>query len=1013
MTGPACDIPCNDGSTCDYELICHSWGATYGITVYGAYLFPCSSNWPEWAVKQLPPLFITEHENSLGLESDLTLIDLDLAPGPMFRASAGKLTYYRFTQSYRGFPVFGPDRLVTLVMNYKGAVAMRGAILDARVPFRHADNQASKTLAEASALTHTANFTGIPIEELAVANSFLAAVPRDKAIGWVTTVVRGLGKVATVVVEADPLEPALLPVLNISRNEAEGLADTVQITVRAEDLESDITMGEPATGVNIETADVDELFDMTPLLGSTEIDQFRLGNERVVAYDASMVTTTEELDDLPVISAAVPSFLASPGTTLFRAQSNFSFVNNAFRRTDMLMAGKWESTNPLEDLQPVIPPAEFFPRAMIFTDTPDFFGDDSIMCPDVPACVGDLPVGLFTPSQVEVEYQQPLDGPLLEGLAGMYLRPDNKISLVGHEFGHVVDYFTHPGVMGMNTGCMKGEICMPSCVENTTDEGPPLQETFGSLISIWLGHEFIAIGQDPTDCTWVPDVSLGPNSRPHNELCRPNNAPFPRLIRDDDPSCTDGIVCDKPFRPGFLLDKETMTMVPTGACADGGANGGYSTDSMFQTLWELLNEQTCSESPPFTCQPLTELQDAGDSGDIQGGTLLFAAAVNSMTYRGFAGDMAIFIACNFGDAAYFDFNQVACHHGLRPCDAGVPISCEICGDSVREGAEECDGPDLGGSTCESLDMGFDGGILLCDPESCTFDTSMCTASESSGGESTASASEGGVPTGGPTSGATLTSGNTEDSSMAESSTTEGPVDDGCDCQQSTNTVNWAAWLLVAGILGRRRSRRAVSSSALASVLMLAGAGCSLKDNASIAMASADASSEPTSTTADDGESSSSGTMAPTSLFGVFHYEKYTDGFVWEDSPDDNTLRSISWINVVIEPDSSLHVEYYSCGVLSEIQNFIWEQDGEGLRIVPPNGDGEPYTFFLHEVLEVSIKPGEACGEVLVQVHRFGSEEPYQPETYVPGQLCTTNVSSNSCGFEFKWCEGHPAPPVCE
>ena len=228
--------------------------------------------------------------------------------------SAGKLTYYRFTQRYHGFPVFGPDRLVTLVMNYQGAVIMRGAILDARVPFLHSKSQASKTLAEASALTHTANFTGIPIEELKVANSFLAAVPRAKAIGWVTTVVRGLSKVATVVVEADPTEPNLLPVLLISQDEAKGLADTAQITARAEDLNSDITMGNPFTGMDIEPTKVDELFDMSPLLGSTEGELFRLGNERVVSYDASMTTIFDQIDDLPVISADVPAFLALPGT---------------------------------------------------------------------------------------------------------------------------------------------------------------------------------------------------------------------------------------------------------------------------------------------------------------------------------------------------------------------------------------------------------------------------------------------------------------------------------------------------------------------------------------------------------------------------------------------------------------------------------------------------------------------------------------------------------------------------
>jgi hypothetical protein len=113
MTGPACDIPCIDDSTCGYDLICHSWGATYGLSVYGGYLYSCKTGWPEWLLAQLPLGFITQHASSFGLAPDLAAADLGLTPAPLFRASAGKLTLYRFEQAYHGLPVFGPDRLVT------------------------------------------------------------------------------------------------------------------------------------------------------------------------------------------------------------------------------------------------------------------------------------------------------------------------------------------------------------------------------------------------------------------------------------------------------------------------------------------------------------------------------------------------------------------------------------------------------------------------------------------------------------------------------------------------------------------------------------------------------------------------------------------------------------------------------------------------------------------------------------------------------------------------------------
>ena len=48
---------------------------------------------------------------------------------------------------------------------------------------------------------------------------------------------------------------------------------------------------------------------------------------------------------------------------------------------------------------------------------------------------------------------------------------------------------------------------------------------------------------------------------------------------------------------------------------------------------------------------------------------------------------------------------------------------ERCGDGVREGAEACDGSDLGGASCASLGLG--GGVLACD--GCELDASGCAS----------------------------------------------------------------------------------------------------------------------------------------------------------------------------------------------------------------------------------------------------------------------------------------------
>jgi hypothetical protein len=53
------------------------------------------------------------------------------------------------------------------------------------------------------------------------------------------------------------------------------------------------------------------------------------------------------------------------------------------------------------------------------------------------------------------------------------------------------------------------------------------------------------------------------------------------------------------------------------------------------------------------------------------------------------------------------------------------------GDIDQSIGEQCDGTNLGGENCQSL--GFGPGILLCDLETCTYDTSMCLGPNDGGG----------------------------------------------------------------------------------------------------------------------------------------------------------------------------------------------------------------------------------------------------------------------------------------
>ena len=64
----------------------------------------------------------------------------------------------------------------------------------------------------------------------------------------------------------------------------------------------------------------------------------------------------------------------------------------------------------------------------------------------------------------------------------------------------------------------------------------------------------------------------------------------------------------------------------------------------------------------------------------------------------------------------------------RMTPAGViegSVRVNICGDSIADGPEHCDGRDLRGQTCRTL--GFTGGVLRCNLV-CEFDTSRCVSS---------------------------------------------------------------------------------------------------------------------------------------------------------------------------------------------------------------------------------------------------------------------------------------------
>jgi hypothetical protein len=66
-----------------------------------------------------------------------------------------------------------------------------------------------------------------------------------------------------------------------------------------------------------------------------------------------------------------------------------------------------------------------------------------------------------------------------------------------------------------------------------------------------------------------------------------------------------------------------------------------------------------------------------------------------------------------------------------PTTEGDGDPTPTCGNGIVDPGEQCDGANLNGFSC--VDLGYSGGMLACDPLTCTFDASGCTTNTDGGG----------------------------------------------------------------------------------------------------------------------------------------------------------------------------------------------------------------------------------------------------------------------------------------
>ena len=818
FTGASCNLPCLTGTTqtatCGIDRYCHSDGTTYGLATRNAVLFPLASDDSEQTVHAAFEAWIHDHPADLGLAAGISPDDLDLQPLPHARSTAGPFTLHRFAQRIHGVPVLAPDGIVTLVQGPQGAIAITGAILDGRTPYDHTDVHATAARAERSMLAHARAHPGVPAKaKLEIVHAAPMAMPTRRSIAWAGFVRRAGGGslLARIIVDADPrAEGPVLPLWSLRPLGAAGLPDTQPIDVHALDLAT-----HPATPGH---ADQSALTTGAPLLGSIDDATLdvQLATDRVVVLDMNgeledelETHATRVLDEDGIFDATTGAQLsAQVAYHLF--QSGYDYIDEHL--TDPLVGAKrWDSANwhyTNGGLPSDTPPGTFSPRVLALANA------SSEDCP-VQGAACAMASGYAAGAGATLEFPELAHHPPLasnEEVTGSIFLPGEGVEPVVfiHELGHIIDLFTGGGItQDFLPEC--GGPCPLECVEDTTDEAPPLTESIAQLLAfVFLHQQFESI--DPDHCGIVDLVSVN-GSKPWTPgACIPPDEDI-SLFQRPDACAKTSPYCDKPAEPGTrtqcCFDDEdladcvvllpdacpagatgpaggmgtgTARVVPTGSCD---SSPGYHTNSLYQAFWQMLVGRRCEPTAPFECVSV-EWAPGVSPLDATTAALLYAMRINALTYDQLVDGMATYVSCTYGTTAYEDFNAVACTHGLRDCDEPAPIICETCGNGVREGSETCDGTDWQRLGCEDLPE-YSGGTLTCDQATCELDFTQCTMP---GVDTTAGSS----PLGGSST-----------SSSADTEAEAGSTDPGgCGCRTQGST---APWLLLLSLLGARPRRR--------------------------------------------------------------------------------------------------------------------------------------------------------------------------------------------------------------
>jgi hypothetical protein len=160
-------------------------------------------------------------------------------------------------------------------------------------------------------------------------------------------------------------------------------------------------------------------------------------------------------------------------------------------------------------------------------------------------------------------------------------------------------------------------------------------------------------------------------------------------------------------------DAESSTSITEGTESDGSGSSSESTGAVADLCeqWGLHYAECLPDYAGYAMEQVTVCQMYLDYASMIGGPCVdatddFFACIGAVDCDLLGGEA-------FGCPDQFNAMSLLCFGGPD------------CGDGIVDPGEQCDGDDLQGFDCESLGLG--GGVLTCDPEQCTLDTSMCDA----------------------------------------------------------------------------------------------------------------------------------------------------------------------------------------------------------------------------------------------------------------------------------------------